>query len=159
VQRLLLKDPDPSKPLLEQLTTDLRAALQDARQRVVDARDRELAALSETAEWTKLSDVQWKEILGENGLGPIPELKIGTNDLLLAALDAKSLDAWATDALVVPTRIQCAREQAAKLLEPQAVKVRPASTTLHTKEDVKKYLLNLETEILKHIEAGNPVIL
>ena len=158
-QRLLLAEPDPVKPLLDSLTTDLRQAIGDARQRVVDARERELAALSETAEWNKLSDAQWWDILHAQGLGPIAELHIGTDDLLLAALDAKPLDAWATEALVVPTRMRQAREQAAKLLEPKAVRVRPRSTTLKSVSEVDAYLAELRTEIVELIEAGSPVIL
>lgn len=158
-QRLLLSELDPVKPLLDALTTDLRKAVQDARQRVVDGRDRELATLNETAEWNKLSDEQWREILHAQGLGPIAELQIGTDDLLLAALDAKSLEAWATEALVAPTRMRQAREQAAKLLEPKAVRVRPKSTTLKTIGEVDAYLAELRKEIIEHIEIGSPVIL
>ncbi len=158
-QRLLLADPDPVKPLLDALTADLRQAAQDARQRVVEARDRELAALRETAEWTKLSDEQWRDILHAQGLGPIAELHAGTDDLLLAALDAKPLDAWATDALVVPTRMRQAREQAAKLLEPKAVRVQPKSTTLKSVAEVDEYLSSLREEMLLHIKAGNPILI
>jgi len=158
-QRLLLSEPDPVKPLLDALAADLRQAVQDARQRVVDARNRELAALHDTVEWNKLSDEQWREILRAQGLGPITELHVGTDGLLLAALDAKPLDAWATEALVAPTRMRQAREQAAKLLEPKAVRVRPKSTTLKTVSEVDVYLTELRNEIVELIEAGSPVIL
>jgi len=158
-QRLLLAEPDPVKPLLDALTADLRQALQDARQRVVDLREQELTALRDTAEWNKLSDEQWRDILHAQGLGLIAELQVGTDDLLLAALDAKPLDAWATDALVVPTRMRQAREQAAKLLEPKAVRVRPKSTMLKNVDEVDTYLAELRTEILSHLQTGNPVIL
>jgi len=141
------------------LAADLRQAVQDARQRVVDARNRELAALHDTVEWNKLSDEQWREILRAQGLGPITELHVGTDGLLLAALDAKPLDAWATEALVAPTRMRQAREQAAKLLEPKAVRVRPKSTTLKTVSEVDVYLAELRNEIVELIEAGSPVIL
>ena len=158
-QRLLLAEPDPVKPLLDALTGDLRQALQDARQRVIDGRDRELAGLYDTAEWTKLSDVQWRQILHDQGLGPIDELRIGADDLLLASLDAKPLEAWATEALVVPTRLRQAREQAARLLEPKAVRVRPKSATLKTIGEVDVYLAELRREIVEYIETGSPVIL
>jgi hypothetical protein len=158
-QRLLLTEPEPVKPLLDALTADLRAAVKEARQKVVDARERELEALKGTAEWTKLSDEQWWDILHANGLGPIAELNAGTEDLLLATLDAKSLDAWATDALVVPTRMRQAREQAAKLLEPKAVRVRLRSTTLHNLDELDAYLAEARQEMAQHLEKGSPVIL
>ena len=52
-----------------------------------------------------------------------------------------------------------AREQAAKLLEPKAVRVRPKRTTLHTAEEVDAYLAELRAEIMGHIAADKPVIL
>ncbi len=157
-QRLLLAEPDPVKPLLDTLTAELRLALQQARQNVIDARERELAALQNTVEWNKLSDEQWKDIFARNGLGPVPVLNIGADDQLLAALDAKPLDAWATETLVAPTRMRQAREEAAKLLEPKAVRVRPRSTTLHSAQEVDDYLAGLRTEIMAYIQEGNPVI-
>lgn len=125
---------------------------------MVDAREQELAALDQTAEWNKLRDAQWRDILQTQGLGPIPELKIGTDDLLLVALDARSLAAWATEALVVPTRMRQAREQAAKLLEPKAVRVRPKSTTLHTTQEVDEYLAELRTEIMTYVQVRRKMI-
>ena len=157
--RSLLDDPDPMKPLLEALTTELRSALQAARQRVVDVRERELRAMETTAEWSKLDDAQWRRIFDANHVGPIDALDIGDDDKLLAALDAKPLSAWETEAVAVPTRMRKAREQAAKLLEPKAVQVRPKRTTLHTVEEVDAYLAELRAEILSHIDAGKPVIL
>ena len=157
--RSLLADPDPIKPLVEELTAALRVALQAARQRLVDARERELRAMEATAEWKQLDDDQWHDLFKTNHVGPIGELDIGTDDKLLAALDEKPLRAWETEAVAVPTRMRRAREQAAKLLAPQAVRVRPKSRTLHSAEEVDAYLGELRAEIMAHIDAGKPVIL
>ena len=64
-----------------------------------------------------------------------------------------------TEAVAVPTRMRQAREQAAKLLEPKAVRVQPKSTTLHTEDEVDIYLAQLRDEILSHLQTGSPVIL
>ena len=130
--RSLLADPDPVKPLIAELSTDLRGALQLARGRLVDARDRELAALRNTDEWQKLSDEQWEKIFHANGLGPVEPLTVGTEEQLLATLDAKPLTTWEDWIVAIPARIAKAREQAAKLLEPKAVRVCPKATTLRT---------------------------
>lgn len=158
-ERMLLNDPDPVKPLYDELTTDLREAITAARQTVVDTRERELARLRSTAEWTKLKDEDWKRVLQANGLGPVDELNVGTDELLLRALDEKPLEAWKTEAVAIPTRLQAARERAARMLEPQAVRVRPRSTTLHTADEAETYLAELREEILAHIDAGRPVIM
>jgi hypothetical protein len=126
---------------------------------MVNVRNRELRAMEVTAEWRRLDDEQGRAIFDANHVGPIDELDIGTDDKLLAALDAKPLDAWETEAVAVPTRMRAAREQAAKLLEPQAVRVRPRRTTLHTAPEVDVYLDELRNEILGHIEADKPVII
>ncbi len=157
--RSLLSDPDPMTPLIEALTTALRSALQAARQRVVDVRNRELRAMESTSEWSKLDDEKWHDIFDANHVGPIDELDIGTDNKLLATLDEKPLSAWETEGVAVPTRMRQAREQAAKQLEPQSVRVRPKRTTLHSEEEVDAYLEELRSEILSHIDAGKPVIL
>ncbi len=158
-QRSLLTDPDPLKPLLDELTTGLRNALQAARAQVVTARDREVDALANTAEWNKLSDETWRAILHRHGLGPVEALQVADDTQLLATLDARPLRAWKDRALTVPARIQAAREEAAKLLEPKAVRIQPKSTTLHDAAEVEAYLAELRAAILAEIEKGRPVIL
>ncbi|MBX3053885.1 MAG: BREX system P-loop protein BrxC [Caldilineaceae bacterium] len=158
-ERSLLADPDPLKPLLELLAGILRVALQQSRQRLMDLRQRELDALQETDEWQRLGDEKWRPILAAHHLGPIPEPKVGTVEELLTSLDERPLSAWATEAEAIPTRIRLAREEAAKLLEPTAVRVRPKSTTLHTEEEVEAYVADLRQTLLGHIAAGTPIIL
>lgn len=158
-QRLLLAEPDPVKPLVEMLCSDLRQALRGARKRVVEVRERELKLMQATDEWNKLDDEQWRQLFHANHVGPVAELDIGTDDKLLRALDEKPLSAWETEAVAVPTRMRQAREQAAKLLEPMAVRVQPKSATLHNETDLDAYLAELRDEVSAILQAGNPVIL
>lgn len=157
-QRLLLEDVDPVKPLLDDLTESLRQALQGARQRVEETRDQELAAIRDTEEWNKLPDDAWRAIFDAHHLGPIDQLDIGTDQHLLESLNSKPLASWATELEAIPTRVRQAREDAAKRIAPKAVRVRPASTTLETTQDVNRYLEDLRQEIMEHIEQGTPVI-
>lgn len=158
-QRLLLAEPDPVKPLVDALCSDLRQALQVARDKVIEVRARELKAMEATAEWNKLDDEQWRQLFHANHVGPVAELDMGANEKLLRALDEKPLSAWETEAVAVPTRMRRAREQAAKLLEPKAVRVRPKSMTLHNASEVHEYVEELRQELISHIEDGHPVIL
>ncbi len=130
-----------------------------ARERVIEVREREIQLMQATAEWNKLDDEQWRQLFHANHVGPVAELDIGTDAKLLRALDEKPLSAWETEAVAVPTRMRQSREQAAKLLEPKAVRVRPKSIMLHTASELDMFLSELKAEILEHIEAGNPVIL
>lgn len=158
-QRSLLEELDPVKPLLDKLTAALRQAAQDARQQVEDVQQRELKAIEATDEWNKLPDAEWKAIFHAHHLGPIDQLDIGTDEKLLRALNAKSLDAWGTELEAIPTRIRRARQEAARRIAPKAVRVRPASTTLNSEEEVEAYLEELRQEILTHIKDGKPVII
>ncbi|MCU0595621.1 MAG: hypothetical protein MUC98_09195, partial [Desulfobacterota bacterium] len=158
-QRMLLAEPDPVKPLVDALCSDLRQALRVARERVIEVREREITLMQATDEWNKLDDEQWRQLFHANHVGPVAELDIGTDARLLRALDEKPLSAWETEAVAVPTRMRRAREQAARLLEPKAVRVRPKSTTLHNEAEVDTYLRELRSEMMEQIEAGNPVIL
>jgi hypothetical protein len=157
--RSLLEEPDPLQPLIGALTAVLRKALQAARQRVVDVRARELKVLEATPEWAQLDDEQWRELFEAHHVGPIEQLDVGDDDKLLAALDRKPLGAWETEAEAAPTRMRQARADAARLLAPKAVRVRPPSATLHTADEVDAYLADLRQEIMAHVEAGNPVII
>lgn len=157
--RALLDDPDPVKPLLDELVNGLRNALQAKRQHLVALRDREVDALSQTDEWQKLTDEQWRGLFAKHHLGPVPEPHMATDDALLASLDEMPLSAWENLAEALPTRIQAAREDAVKLLEPQAVRVKPKSATLRTAAEVDAYLDELRTEILAHIASDKPVLL
>jgi hypothetical protein len=158
-QRSLLADPDPASPLMTALASGLRSALQVQRRQLVEARDRELAGLQATEEWSRISEEDRQRILRENSLGPVPELKLGTDDDLLKALDAAPLSDWNEKAMALPGRAARAREEAVKLLTPQAVRVNVPSATLKTPQEMETYLANLRESILAHLRAGNPVIL
>jgi len=84
---------------------------------------------------------------------------VGTEEELLATLDGTALKTWEDWIVAVPARISKAREQAARLLEPKAVRVRPKSTTVYSIADVDGYLAELRQEIVAHIEDGSPVVL
>ena len=140
-------------------TLRVRPALQAARLRLIETRDREMTVLEATQEWQRLQPGDRQRISATNMLVPVPELKIGTDDELLAALDAMPLSEWEDRAAALPGRVANARDEAIKLLAPKAVRVYPHKATLTSAEDADKYLAELRAEIMTHIEAGKPVIL
>jgi hypothetical protein len=157
--RTLLADPDPTAPLIAGLATLLRTELQARRTRLRNARERELAQVEVATEWERLSPADRDSLISKHELGPIAELNVGTDATLLEALDAGPLAAWENRIAALPARFARAREEAAKLLEPKAVRVRPKSATLKTSGEVDAYLDELRNEIVGYIEQGNPVIL
>ena len=137
----------------------LRTELQTRRSRLASARERELEQLQVTAEWERLSQVDRQTLVSKHELGPVTELNVGTDAALLEALDAAPLAAWENRIAALPARFARAREEAAKLLEPKAVRVRPKPATLKTVVEVDEYLDTLRAEIMTLIEGGSPVIL
>jgi hypothetical protein len=156
--RSLLFDPDPVKPLISATADALRAALQDARNRHVEARKSMVEQLSSTAEWNQLNDAQWKYLLAKEGLGVLPPLEIGTDEHLLKALDERSLAVWEAEIAALPTRMQHAHESAVRLITPDAVKVTVKNATLTTGKEVDSYLDELRARIMDKIELGAPVL-
>jgi hypothetical protein len=156
--RTLLGDPDPVAPLTQRVVEELRGSLTSARARVIEARERELEALFATTDWQQLPEPDRESILAANSLGPMPELQVGDADSLLATLDASPLSDWEEKLMALPGRAAKAREQAAKSLEPKAVRVKPKPAKLRNAAEVDDYLAALRTEIMGHIDDGNPVI-
>lgn len=157
--RTLLEDPDPVGPLLTSLTTTLRQALQAARQRYEEAYTRSLNALKASDDWKRLSETETQRILRENGVDYVAAPAVSTNEALLEALKTTPLSTLDAQTIALTTRMEQARAAAAKQLEPLAVTVTLRHATLKTPEEVDRYLSALREEILRHIKAGNPVML
>ena len=155
----MLDDPDAVAPLTQHLADALRAEVIAARRSVADSREAEVSNLAASAEWQKLELADQQAILSGCGLGAIPELLVGDPGALLAALDLNPLADWAEKLAALPGRITRAREQAAKKLQPTAVKVLLRGATLHNATEADAYLAALRSDIMANIDAGNPVIL
>ncbi len=158
-ERTLLAEPDPVTPLLAQLTDELRRAIRLAKMKVDRAREQEVGSLSQTPEWSALPDDVWEDILYEQGLGPFPEPDVSTDDALLRALTQRPLGVWDSEAAAMPTRLQKAREVAARKLDPEAIRVVTPSATLKNEAEVDAYLATLRADIMRYIDQDRPVIL
>jgi hypothetical protein len=158
-ERSLLAKPDPVEPLVAHLAAALRAELQAARSRLVEAQERELAALATTAEWQALGEIDRQAILSASGITPIVTLRVGTDQELLESLSTTPLREWDNRLAALPGRVARAREEAARRMAPAAVTMQPPHATLRSAAEVDSYLSDLRREIMRHIEAGKPVIL
>lgn len=157
--RTLLDDPDPVSPLINKVVAELRAELQRERQRLADVQSQELKVLEASQEWQKLAVAERQRLLNQNALGPIPQLTIGTDEELLAALHETPIDAWENKTAATAGRVKIVREEAAKKFLPQVIHITPPQAILQSTEEVDVYLASLRAEIITHIEAGNPVII
>ncbi len=156
--RTLLTDPSPISPLLSQVEAALRKAVSEAHGLLREARDREMSELEESDIWVKLNHRDRADILESNGLGAIPDLNIGTDQALMYCLEDTALQDWDDRLLAIRTRINQAREEAARRMEPEAVTVRPTPATLNNREDVEAYILSLREQLLAEIDQ-HPIII
>ena len=157
-ERTLLNSPNPIPPLLNKATTVLRKAVSDRHERLTDERNREVAELEASDNWTKMEPDDRKRILESTGLEPVQEVNIGTEEALLDCLHDTTLDEWDNRILAVKTRGSQAREKIAQLLIPEAVTIHLPRTTLGSKEEVEAYVEKLREQLLKQVEE-TPVIL
>ena len=158
--RLLLEDPDPLKPLLDTLVDTLRTEVQTAYQRYQETFKQEIAALTKSASWKALKEEQQPMILLHGGLNAqVAQPQVGSPEALLASLNTSPLDAWINRTAALPALAERARLEAARLLEPEAVRVKLPSATIKTQADLDAYLKKLEAEIKIHLDDGKPVVL
>ena len=157
-QRSLLTDPNPLPPLLSKVTAALRKTVLEAHERLSRERDREVAALERSEDWMKLKPVDRARILASNALDPIPNLDIGTDLALMECLDDTALQDWNDKLLALKPRVDRAREEAARLLTPKAVIVRPTPATLNSRKDVEDYIQRLREQLLAQVD-DHPVII
>jgi hypothetical protein len=156
--RHLLFDPDPVVPLIDELRTALRLALMDFQQRRIAEQNQQVQTLDAWAEWPLLSEAERQRILSQHGLGSIPDLKIGTDEELLATLDTTPIASWEDKIAAPQARIVKVREAAMKLRTPDAIRIYPPQATLKSADQVDAYLTQLRVQMMKHIAAGNPVV-
>lgn len=158
-ERTLLTDPDPVTPLVNKVTAALRRRLSDARDQVYDERQREVALLQSSLEWQSLAEADQQSILAANDLNTPLMLNFSTEEELLQILAANQLADWENKLAALPARIARAREEAARRLAPQAVRVQPAHATLKTAAELDDYLAQFRDEVMAHLNAGRPVII
>lgn len=157
--RSLLDTPDPVPPLIAQVAASLRSAVQDTHTKLQTQRDDGVRSLEASAEWARLTADQQQQLSTKYELQPIPSLDVGTDEALIAALDRTSLSAREDRIAAVRNRVSQARAEAAKMLEPKAVSMRPPSATLKTVPEVNAYVDKLRADLLALVGADTPVII
>lgn len=156
--RRLLADPDPVGPPSARLATSLRARYTAAVEAYEAARSSAVGTLETDDLWARLDPAQRAAILAATSLDTHAPSGLETTSKLLAALEATRPRDWEDRIDLLPPRIAKAREQAARLVEPAAIRVTPPSATLRTQDDVDAYLNELRAKIEEQL-ANGPVVL
>jgi hypothetical protein len=158
--RLLLADPDPVEPLIDDVCKTLRRAFVEGHAKLRAAYASQLDEITRSDGWSQLTPEQQQQVLKDAGLTMPDEPDVGTNDGLRHALSELPLVSLDERVHVLPARGSAARAAIAKILEPEptVVEVKLPSETLRTEPDVSRYLESLRTTLMGHIAAGETVI-
>jgi hypothetical protein len=153
-ERQLLADPDPVAPLCDKLTQLLREKLTAHHSCYQQIYQDGMAALKLADAWSKLGDEQRQSLLAQNGLTAVPGIKVGTEDEVIASLEAMGLEMWQAQCDALPQRFQKAQRDAAKLIEPKVVYITLASATIHNDAELNAWLTKAEQQINDALKNG-----
>jgi hypothetical protein len=156
--RSLLAEPDPVSPLVNELTSVLRERFAAARDDYEVARKAGLAALDTDSLWQQLNQSQRKAIIDECGLDVRSAPGLETSGKLLDALRMTPPGQWESQSDALQARLLKARDKAARLMEPTAVRVTPPPATIRTEAELEAYLSDLRAKIQAQLAKG-PVVL
>ena len=157
--RQLLDDPDPIKPLIDELVDALRVAVQEQSETLTARRAEALAELEAWSDWGSLAPEQRDEIKGQSQLAPPEVPDLSTDDRLLEALDILPLSGWRDQVGLVPARRDQAKQRAAQLLEPESVSIDPPPATLKTTEELEAYLEQLRGLVAAELDKQKTVVI
>ena len=158
--RLLLRNPDPVAPLIDQITALLRRAAVDVFAGLRSAYESEVASLKASGEWDQLSKEQQESVFAEVGLVLPNEPDISGTDELLVALNEQPLKGIGERIQALPAKGVAARRAIAEIIdpEPKVSAVSPPLATLKSEADVDNFLADFRTKLMEHIVAGETVI-
>ena len=158
--RLLLEDPDPVAPLIDQLCTELRTAFTARLAEVDAAYEAEIASLRASDVWQEIIEDQQNQVLRDAGLVSPASPDLSSNEKLLAALTAQPLGTLQERIHAVPAKAVAVRIAIAQIIDPEpaVATVKLPSVTLKSESDVDAYLVTLRAQLMQHIEAGETVI-
>lgn len=156
--RSLLDDPDPVAHVHQAVANALRAGLERGATAYAEKYAAQEARTVTHAAWQKLGEKQRQALLENAGARRRGTPETGTDEQLLAALQACSLGNWQsqTDALTV----QFDKALAAAIIEaePKARRVVLAAATLHDQAELDAWLKEAKAAIEAALASG-PVIL
>lgn len=157
-ERRLLDASDPVPDIRKAAVDSLRTAVTAAHGEYERTYNEQMAALTASDYWQKLTADHRKQILAREGIGELPAVSVGSETDLIRSLEQTPLSAWKTKTDALPQQFARAAVAAAKLLEPKTQRVHLTSGTLRTEQEVKAWLAGTEEDLLAKLNHGPVVI-
>jgi hypothetical protein len=158
VQRSLLAEPDPVRPLLDKVVDLLRQALKAKLDAFQQTFLLQLTHLRADVDWGKLNDFQHTELIEAHHLIAPSALVLGTPEQLQDALDECDLDHWVSKTQALPNRFESVRHAAVELLKPNVVYVTLPRRTLNDEAELNDWLAEVHELLSIKLKQG-PVAL
>ncbi|NLZ11112.1 MAG: BREX system P-loop protein BrxC, partial [Alcaligenaceae bacterium] len=153
-QRSLLADPDPVRPLLDNVVDLLRQALNAKLTAFEQAFNQQDAQLKADADWNRLTDEQRTALSRQHHLAAPQLVALGTPEQLQDALDACDLEHWISKTQALPSRFDAARHAAVQMLKPNVVQVSLPRRTLNDEAELKAWLAEVEALLANKLQQG-----
>lgn len=157
--RALIDDPDPTSPLLTQVSALLRQAILDVHKSYMASYEGFRVQLESDPTWRQLTESQRKDVLSSSSFTPLSSPDLGSPEKIASALKARPLSDLRTRTDALPGRFSSLREKAVTLNTPQAVKIQVPPATIRSSAEIDPYLSNLRSLIQEQLDKGKPVIL
>lgn len=155
--RSLLAEPDVLPPLIHKLVGILRDKLNAHQSDLVAAHEAGIKKLQANPAWKKLSKDDQSALLERFNIATPTPVAVATEDDLVAALQAGSLDNRRNIIDALPHRFTQAENEAIRMAEPKAVKLTLPSATIKTPKDLDAWLKHARGAIEAKLKDG-PVI-
>ncbi|KNE27047.1 BREX system P-loop protein BrxC [Achromobacter spanius] len=154
IQRSLLAEPDPVRPLLDKTVDLLRQALNAKLDAFKQTFQQQQTQLQSDADWNKLTDAQRADLRSKHNLTVPGTPQLGTPEQLQDALDECDLDHWVSKTQALPSRFEAARHAAVLLLTPNVVHVQIPRRTLNDAVELRAWLAEVETLLTDKLKQG-----
>ncbi|PHV48379.1 hypothetical protein CSQ91_21625 [Janthinobacterium sp. BJB301] len=158
LQRSLLADPDPVRPLLDKTADLLRQSLNAKLEVFHQTFEQQQAQLQADTDWNKLDEVQRAELSYKHNLTVPGTVRLGTPEQLQDALDECDLDHWVSKTQALSSRFEAARHAAVQVLKPNVVHVALPKRTLNDEAELTAWLTEVEALLSAKLKNG-PVAL
>ena len=155
--RRLLDIPDPVENLVNDTTDNLRGAIQHHFDEYKATYEQELIAIETDAHWVKLEPAKQTELLARRGIKLPVQPSLNSTSDVIDELEICALEQWNDRREALKNKFESAREEAAQLLMPEAVRAHLPRATLETADDIEVWLEKAKQELEEKLKQG-PVI-
>ena len=155
--RRLLDSPDPAENLVNDTTDNLRGAIQHHFDEYKTIYEQELITIETDANWVKLEPAKQTELLARRGIKLPVQPSLNSTSDVIDELEICTLEQWNDRREALKNKFESAREEAAQLLMPKAVRAQLPRATLETADDIEVWLGKAKQELEEKLKQG-PVI-